>query len=73
MTGRPKRMPEGMRGRHVRLPVALLERLDAVAAERCVSSNLIVTKALEHYLDGLAALDARIAAQQDPQGRTSHG
>jgi len=40
----------------VRLPDALVARLDAACDERVVGRNLIVTRAVEHYLDRLPPL-----------------
>ena len=41
----------------VRLPPDLLARLDAVCEERVVSRNLVITKALERFLDSLVPLN----------------
>jgi len=41
----------------IRLPATLHQRLHAIAAERDVSANLLVTRAVESYLDHLPPLD----------------
>ncbi|MCB0986221.1 MAG: toxin-antitoxin system HicB family antitoxin [Microthrixaceae bacterium] len=41
----------------IRLPATLHQRLHAIAAERDVSANLLVTRAVESYLDHLTPLD----------------
>ena len=41
----------------VRLPESVHHRLRAVAEERDVSANLLVTRAVEEYLDRLPALE----------------
>lgn len=73
MADRPRRYSGDRVGRTIRLPRDLADRLAAVADERCVSANLIVAKAVEHYLAELERLDARIAQAHDPQGRTPNG
>lgn len=43
----------------VRLPESLLVRLDMECDARCVGRNLIVTRAIEFYLDNLPPLEPR--------------
>jgi predicted HicB family RNase H-like nuclease len=45
----------------VRLPESVHRRLHQVAEERAVSANLLVTRAVEEYLDRLPTLDESLA------------
>lgn len=45
----------------VRLPADLVDRLDAEAEARLISRNLIVTKAVEHYLAVLRPIDLEVS------------
>lgn len=47
----------------VRLPQPLHERLAAEAEKRQVSTNLLVTKAIEVYLDQLVPIDEVLATR----------
>lgn len=47
----------------VRLPQPLHERLTAEADKREVSTNLLVTKAIETYLDQLVPIDEVLATR----------
>jgi hypothetical protein len=51
--GRPKQYPEPRVATAVRIPVSLRDQLRAAAAERDVSANLLVTRALADYLERL--------------------
>lgn len=53
----------------VRLPQDLHRRLHQVAAERAVSANLLVTRAVEEYLDRLPSLTETIATTEAPAVR----
>ncbi|HEY6532252.1 MAG TPA: toxin-antitoxin system HicB family antitoxin [Acidimicrobiales bacterium] len=50
---RPRLVDEPRVPTAVRLPASLHERLTAAARERDVSANLLVSKAVEAYLDQL--------------------
>lgn len=68
--GRPPITDEPRVATAIRLPESLHARLHAVARERDVSANLLVTHALRSYLDGLAPLDEALAvARPTPPGR----
>jgi predicted transcriptional regulator len=53
----------------VRLPESLHLRLKAAADDRDVSVNLLVTKALEDYLDRLVPADEILATRPTAWGR----
>lgn len=53
----------------VRLPQDLHRRLHQVAAERAVSANLLVTRAVEEYLDRLPSLAQTITTTEAPAAR----
>jgi len=53
----------------VRLPASLRDQLDRAAAERTVSVNLLVTRAITDYLRSLPPVDqvtASVAAADEP-------
>lgn len=55
---RPRIYPEGGRGQlQVRLPVALLDELSAIADERMVARSLLVERALTAYLSHLVPIE----------------
>ena len=54
---RPRIVDEPRVPTAVRLPTSLHDRLCGAARERDVSVNLLVTKAIEAYLDQLPPLD----------------
>ena len=37
----------------IRIPSEMLERLDAISKERCISRNLLISAAIDQFLDGL--------------------
>lgn len=53
----------------VRLPESLHTRLHEAAAERDVSANLLVTRALDTYLDALPPVDDVVPARRPSRRR----
>lgn len=51
----------------VRLPVSVHERLHDAAADRDVSANLLVTRAVTEFLDRLVPVDAAVAGHVYPE------
>lgn len=66
---RPSTQPEPRIPTAVRFPRDLHRRLHQVAAERAVSANLLVTRAVEEYLDRLPSLAETIATSEAPAAR----
>lgn len=58
--GRPRTYEEQRVATAVRLPVSVHRRLQAAAADRDVSANLLVTRAVCEYLDRLPSLSAAL-------------
>jgi len=58
--GRPRTYGEDRIATAVRLPVSIHRRLHEVAADRDVSANLLVTRAVTDYLDRLPSADQAI-------------
>lgn len=54
-----KLMKDGRIQTTVRLQPELYDRLHRVADERCVGVNLIVSRAIENYLDRLVPLEGK--------------
>ncbi|HRA34119.1 MAG TPA: hypothetical protein PK748_04300 [Acidimicrobiales bacterium] len=61
---RPRTYPEPRIPTAVRLPEGLHRRLHQVAGERAVSANLLVTRAVEEYLDRLPSLAESIGTAE---------
>lgn len=55
----------------VRLPESLHRRLHHAAADRDVSANLLVTKAVREYLDRLPSADDILDASQPAAAKAS--
>jgi hypothetical protein len=62
--GRPRTCEEARIATAVRLPLSVHRRLQAAAADRDVSANLLVTRAVCEYLDRLPSLSATLG---DPE------
>lgn len=58
---RPRLYEETRVATAVRLPVAVHRRLHETASARAVSANLLVTRALEEFLDHLAPVEETLA------------
>lgn len=58
--GRPKTYSEERVPTAVRLPISIYRRLHDAAADRDVSANLLVTRALVEYLDRLPPVEASL-------------
>lgn len=67
---RPRRYSEARVATAVRLPVSVHRRLHAAAADRDVSANLLVTRAVTEFLDRLVPVDAAVAHHGRPEHRT---
>ena len=59
--GRPRWTDEPVVGMSVRLPESIHARLRAEADARVVGVNLLVSRAVEYYLDRLPPLDPEVA------------
>lgn len=66
---RPRTCQEDRVATAVRLPVSVHERLHAAAADRDVSANLLVTRAVTEYLERLVPVDAAVATPVTPKRR----
>lgn len=64
--GRPRIYDEPRVATAVRLPASLRLELQAVAARRDVSVNLLVTRAVAHYLRCLAEAESAAPDGADP-------
>ncbi|MBK6856090.1 MAG: toxin-antitoxin system HicB family antitoxin [Microthrixaceae bacterium] len=64
---RPRSYSEPRIPTAVRLPESLHQRLHQEARERTVSANLLITRALEEYLDRLPALAETTRTQPEVQ------
>ena len=62
--GRPTTYVEARIATAVRLPVSVHRRLHEVAADRDVSVNLLVTRAVCDYLDRLPSLSAALGDRE---------
>jgi hypothetical protein len=60
--GRPKTYAEQRVPTAVRLPISIYRRLHDAAADRDVSANLLVTRALAEYLDRLPSVEASLGS-----------
>ncbi|HPU38111.1 MAG TPA: toxin-antitoxin system HicB family antitoxin [Microthrixaceae bacterium] len=60
--GRPRISTERRIATAVRLPESLHRRLQVAASDRDVSANLLITKAVDEYLDRLPSADAVLAS-----------
>ncbi|MEZ5381384.1 MAG: hypothetical protein R2754_06245 [Microthrixaceae bacterium] len=73
--GRPRQFDETRVPTAVRLPASLHRHLHQVAEERDVSANLLVTRALEAYLDALPpveeALPLRLSSSEPAASEVS--
>ena len=69
--GRPRVSDERRIATAVRLPESVHRRLQAAARDRGVSANLIVTRAVEEYLDRLPSADAVLAPSRTGTPRTA--
>lgn len=70
---RPRTFDEDRVATAVRLPASVHERLHAAAAERDVSANLLVTRAVTEYLERLVPVDAAVAASAAPPSLVDQG
>lgn len=70
--GRPRISDERRVTTAVRLPESIHRRLQVAADERDVSANLLVTKAVDEYLDRLPSLD-EVLMPEHPRGRPGAG
>lgn len=59
--GRPRICDEDRVATAVRLPESLHQRLHGAASERDVSVNLLVTRAVEEYLDRLPSAEQALS------------
>lgn len=62
--GRPRVSDERRVATAVRFPESLHRRLHLAAAERAVSANLLVTKAVDEYLERLPSADAVLTSER---------
>jgi predicted HicB family RNase H-like nuclease len=62
--GRPRKYEEGRIATAVRLPVSVHRRLQEAAADRDVSANLLVTRAVCEYLERLPSLSASLGDRE---------
>lgn len=62
--GRPKRYAEQRVPTAVRLPISIYRRLHKAAADRDVSANLLVTRALTEYLDRLPSVETALRGSE---------
>ncbi len=69
--GRPRVSDERRIATAVRLPESVHRRLQDAARDRDVSANLIVTRAVEEYLDRLPSADAVLAPARTGTPRTA--
>ena len=69
--GRPRVSDERRIATAVRLPESVHRRLQDAARDRDVSANLIVTRAVEEYLDRLPRADAALAPSRTGTPRTA--
>jgi hypothetical protein len=63
---RPRIYAEARIATAVRLPASVHERLHAAAADRDVSVNLLVTRAVTDFLDRLPPAEAAVLAEAHP-------
>ena len=63
---RPRTCEENRIATAVRLPESVHRRLHEAAADRDVSVNLLVTRAVGEYLDRLAPVDELLATRRHP-------
>jgi predicted HicB family RNase H-like nuclease len=63
---RPRTCEEDRIATAVRLPESMHRRLHEAAADRDVSVNLLVTRAVGEYLDRLAPIDELLATRRRP-------
>lgn len=61
--GRPRISSEPRIATAVRLPQSLHRRLQVAASDRDVSANLLITKAVDEYLDRLPSTDKVLATK----------
>jgi predicted transcriptional regulator len=71
--GRPRVSDERRIATAVRLPESLHRRLQLAASDRDVSANLLVTKAVDEYLERLPSADKVLAPKRSraKRGATS--
>jgi predicted transcriptional regulator len=67
---RPRVSDERRVATAVRLPESVHRRLRTAARERDVSANLLVTKAVEDYLERLPSADTTMGADDRPRNRS---
>lgn len=67
--GRPRTCEEPRVATAIRLPASLHDELQAVASERDVSVNFLVTRAVVHYLQRLPAIDSDRPLSSGTAGR----
>lgn len=65
--GRPKVYDERV-CTAIRLPTDVRDRLEAAANERDVSMNLLITRAITHYLNQLPNVDELVTAEAPSSG-----
>ncbi len=63
---RPRTEDDDRVSTNVRFPPDLIARLDTAAAERSLSRNWLICKAVEQYLDDLIPLDELVLTRPRP-------
>lgn len=64
---RPKTYAEARVATAVRLPASVHRRLHEAAADRAVSANLLMTRAITEFLEHLVPAEATLARQATPR------
>ena len=67
--GRPRVSDEKRIATAVRLPESLHRRLQLAASDRDVSANLLITKAVDEYLERLPSADQLLAPKRSRSKR----